>query len=107
MSRKNFYILLSTFYILLFLLPSLSFAHTPSIWPAGYWGAPLVSCSGDTKSSNPCISLCDLTHTFLHVVYFGMTLVVFVFTPIFFAWGGIMILISSGDPGKLQIKIKS
>lgn len=117
MRHRNFYILYSTFYILV-MLPSLSFAHPTSIWPGGYWG-PLVSCTGSLKTiipgctpsatntclrdnPNPCTSLCDLIDTFLHVVYFGITLVVFVFTPIFFAWGGIMILISSGDPGKLQ-----
>lgn len=92
-------ILFSIFCFLL-LLPSLGLAQ--SLFPSGYWG-PLVSCTGNYSSgSNPCVSLCDLIQTFLNVIYFGMTLVVFVLTPVLFAWGGITILLAAGDPGKLQ-----
>jgi hypothetical protein len=89
--------------------PVLTLAQSPSI---PFW-APngLVSCTGQYNSSlfqggtqlpvsNPCTSLCDLLHTFVNIVYFVVTLALFVFTPILFAWGGIMILVSGGNPGR-------
>lgn len=89
-------------------LPSFATPDPINLFPTGYWG-PLVSCTGNYDPSNPsptgqptCISFCDLIHTFLHVIYFGMSIALFVLAPIFFAWGGIMILIAGGDPGKMQ-----
>ncbi len=103
-------ILLSTFCILT-LLPALSFAATQiNLFPTGFWG-PLVSCSGAVKvfdasgnatdNPNACTSLCDLIDTFLRLIYFGMTVALFILTPVFFAWGGLTILVAGGDPGKL------
>jgi hypothetical protein len=58
-----------------------------------YWG-PLLSCSGNGAGGLPtCTSLCDLLHTFLNVVYFGITMVVFIIAPVLFAYGGILIMI--------------
>ncbi|MDO8536664.1 MAG: hypothetical protein Q7R94_00245 [bacterium] len=61
-----------------------------------YWG-PLVSCTGAT-----CADLCDLLHTFVHIVYFGVTIAVFLVAPVLIAWGGIMIMLAGGNPGKLE-----
>ena len=47
------------------------------------------------------MSLCDLVHTFVHIVYFGVTIAVFLVAPVLFAWGGIMIMLAGGNPGKL------
>ena len=98
----------TTYHLLLvvfLVVPLLSFAHqghdvsAPSIFPSGYWGADglVVRCGG----SNPC-DRNDLIHTFIHVIYFGMTLALFVAAPIFFAWGGILILMSGANPGGIE-----
>ena len=92
-------------------LPLVAQAYTtPSLWPTGYWGAGgLVSCTGNyltgagaTAGATPCTSLCDLINTFINIVYFLMSIAIFIITPILFVWGGIMIMISSGDPGRLE-----
>jgi len=44
-----------------------------------------------------CTSLCDLLHTMQHLIYFGITLALFVFTPIFVAYGGILMLIAGAN----------
>lgn len=94
------------FSTLLFLAaaPFLSSAATqPSIWPTGYWG-PLVSCVGvgtGGSQNKTCTSLNDLIQTFLNVVSFGMTIVLFILAPIFFVWGGVMILIAGASPERL------
>lgn len=73
----------------------------------------LISCTGSlnpgelgtngqplsTKTS--CLSLCDLIDTSLNVIYFFMTLALFVFVPILFAWGGFMILTAGAKPDQL------
>lgn len=88
---------------------------SPNLWPTGYWGggptAPgggLVSCTGNpysdfttkppTPNPNFCKSITDLIQTFVNVVYFGITLALFVFAPISFAIGGVLILTAGGSP---------
>jgi len=71
-----------------------------------YWG-PLLSCVGSASSTpagapsgsvtKTCSSFCDILETAQHIIYFGITLVFFAFTPIFILWGGILILISGGS----------
>lgn len=94
--------------VCLLTLPLLSLAAS-SLPSFPYWATNgLVSCSGDLNSPNPCTSLCDLLHTFLNVVYFGITLVVFVIAPVLFAYGGILIMIghsSIEEIGGKQISI--
>ena len=103
--KKIFYI----FALIIVLLPSLAFAYTaPSIWPTGFWG-PLVSCVGNYSGAtgsivpNPsglpaCASLCDLIYTIENVIYFGISIALFILSPILFAWGGIMYMVSRGKP---------
>ncbi|MBI4094514.1 MAG: hypothetical protein HY436_01770, partial [Candidatus Liptonbacteria bacterium] len=72
-------------------LPGVSFAHPIRFWQGGgYWG-PLVSCGG--PGQGPCISVCDLLHTTQHVIYFGLTILLFVVVPLAIAWGGMLILV--------------
>ena len=88
------------------LLPSLAFAYTAPSIP--YWATNgLVSCTGNlynvastTYSANPnaCTSLCDLINTIENVIYFGITIALFVILPILFAWGGLMFMFSRGKP---------
>ena len=93
----------------LFLIPQISKAHEINFWSKpGYWG-PLVSCTGDgspdangNATMEVCQSVCDLVHTFQHLIYFGMTLALFVFMPIFVAYGGILILIGGANPGLIS-----
>ncbi len=76
----------------------------PSLWPTGYWG-PLLSCNtgknADGTVNLTCASLNDLIQTILNVVAFAMTLALFVLAPLFFAWGGLMMLIAGGSPQKM------
>jgi hypothetical protein len=84
---------------------------TPSLWPGGFWG-PLVSCTGNpytfdaqgNKANNPnaCQSLCDLIGTVLNVIYFIISICFFILVPIFFVIGGVMMMISAGNPERLS-----
>lgn len=85
---------------------------TPNIWgtPPGFWG-PLVSCTGFYPSTTatfnsgnlpPCTSLCDLIDTAINVIYFGITLALFVIAPIVVAIGAIMIMLAGANPGMLE-----
>ncbi len=108
--------------VILFVLPIVSFAYnTPALFPTGFWG-PIVSCTAPitiqqpqgpqqnglplppttTPSTNACLSLCDLIATLINLIVFGMSLTLFAGAPVLFAWGGILILISAGDPGKIS-----
>jgi hypothetical protein len=79
---------------------------TPNIWgvPPGYWG-PLVSCTGNYINAGtlpPCTSLCDLIDTIINVIYFGMSIAIFIIAPICIVIGGIMILLGGANPGMLE-----
>jgi len=102
------------FAIVLFLIagsvlfpPSLVSAHG-SIWPTGYWGNPLLSCSGsggakgDASGLPLCRGLCDLAHTLEHFIYFGMSLAIFAFAPVLLVWGGLMIVLGGASPGRIE-----
>ncbi|HVM76812.1 MAG TPA: hypothetical protein VMU07_01535 [Candidatus Paceibacterota bacterium] len=73
---------------------------TPNLWPTGFWG-PLVSCTGNYLnggSGTQCTSLCDLIDTFINVIYFGISVCLFILAPIMFAAGGIMMMLSGAQP---------
>lgn len=97
---KKFFVVSRLLLVVCLLLPLAGFAHVP---PLPYWATDgLLACNGSGGNSNPCQSLCDLVHTFVHFVYFGITLALFIAAPILFAWGGIMMMLAGGDPGKMQ-----
>lgn len=73
----------------LFLFPLLASADV-SLFPTGYWG-PLVSCAGINCNT------CHIFSTAQMVIYFMMTLTIFVIGPIMITAGGIMMLISAGN----------
>jgi hypothetical protein len=91
-------------------LPLVASAYTtPNIWPTGYWGGStgLISCTGNYLSNapagtTPCTSLCDLINTFINIVYFLMSIAIFIITPIMFVWGGVMMMFSGANPGALE-----
>jgi hypothetical protein len=77
---------------------------TPNIWPTGFWG-PLVSCTGNYLSGSgatSCTNLCDLINTFINIVYFAMSIAIFIIAPISFVVGGIMIMFAGANPGMLE-----
>lgn len=81
---------------------------TPSLWPKGFWG-PIVWCTGNyiqgaSQVGQPatCTNLCDLIGTFINVIYLGMSIAIFIITPIGIIWGGIMIMLSGANPGMLE-----
>ncbi len=102
----------------LLILPQKSFALTTTGCDVGeatsipFWG-PFVSCSGpqyiNCDSSGKCQEnrcackpfdqggKAQLIQTFINVVYFGMTVALFVLAPILFAWGGILIMIGASS----------
>lgn len=108
---KTLHYILPLSLAILSLLPAVSSAHAPNILTGGYWG-PFVTCTapitlplppaGTPQGTTACKSLCDLIHTLIHVIAFGMSLTLYAAAPILFAWGGILILISSGNPGKIS-----
>ncbi len=70
-----------------------------------YFG-PLLSCTGDLSSVgiNPtgqvtqtCHSFCDILATAQNILYFVITIAVFVIAPIMLAWGGVLWLTSGGS----------
>lgn len=84
-------LLLISFFIML----PLAVSADVSLFPAGYWG-PLVSCSGIQCNT------CHLFSTAQMVIYFIMTLTIFVIGPIMITAGGIMMLISAGNAEKFS-----
>ncbi len=127
---KKFFLYLALPTAILF-IPAVSSAHVPNILSGGYWGgvdsetgmSGIVSCTPPitvqpangppdangnypppvtAPSQHACMSLCDLIHTLLHVIAFGESLALYAGAPILFAWGGILIIISSGNPGKIS-----
>jgi hypothetical protein len=79
---------------------------TPTLWgnPPGFWG-PLVSCTGNylpSSGATPCKSLCDLINTFINIVYFAMSVGIFIIAPISVVIGGVMIMLAGANPGMLE-----
>lgn len=95
------------FYILvlaIILLPSFAFAAINSVGLGALKG-PLISCTGFYSTSTSgmstlpqCTSLCDLIQTAANVIYFGISVALFIIMPILFVWGGLMFMFSRGKP---------
>ncbi|MDP3948668.1 MAG: hypothetical protein Q8Q17_01825 [bacterium] len=79
-------LLLISFFIML----PLAASADVSLFPTGYWG-PLVSCTGVDCNT------CHIFSTAQMVIYFMMTLTIFVIGPIMVTAGGIMMLVSAGN----------
>ncbi len=99
-------------------LPGASPASTPTPPPQSqsvsfpYWPSeelPLISCTGDytnyqglNKGAKECTSLCDVISTFQRILYFVMTLILFIGAPIMFVVGGGMIFFAGPNPSLLE-----
>ena len=81
-------------------LKSFAAVKMESIWPTGYWGGSkgLLGCSGIYCNE---AGFCGIVQVILNVISFGISIAFFVLLPIFLTWGGIVILTSQGNPGKL------
>jgi hypothetical protein len=78
------------------LFPVRALAHTPSVGLAALRG-PLVSCTG-----LGCTNLCDLAHTAVHFIYFGISLALLGFAPVLLVWGGLMVILGGASPGQID-----
>ena len=87
---------------------------TPNLWgtPPGFWG-PLVSCTGiyvgapstnpdNSPAAPPCTSLCDLIDTAINIIYFGMSLAIFILAPVMIVVGAVMVMLAGANPGMLE-----
>lgn len=94
-------------------LPLVASAYTtPNLWPTGYWGqGGLISCQGSflnapsVNGNTPpptCTNLCDLINTFINIVYFLISIAIFIIAPISLVVGGIMIMFAGANPGMLE-----
>jgi Type IV secretion system pilin len=91
----------------LVLSPFLAFACTmnSNVWNIAVLKGPLISCTGagptgGTDNKN-CSDVCDLVCTAGNVVYFGIGVVIWIVLPIVFAWSGILLIISTGNPEQI------
>lgn len=76
-------------------MPFMVSAANVSLFPTGYWG-PLVSCTGIN------CNMCSLFETAQMVIYFMMTLTLFVIAPIMITIGGISMLIAGGNEERFK-----
>ncbi len=71
----------------------------------GYWG-PLVTCTGNysAASSNEktCTSACDAIVQAEAIIYFVMTLLLYIGAPVMFLIGGLMIVFGGANPNMLS-----
>ena len=90
---------------------------TPPLWPTGFWG-PIVWCTGSfnpTQNPSPsptpgtagqtpptCNNLCDFIGTFINATYLLLSIAIFILTPVFLVWGGVMIMLAGANPGILE-----
>lgn len=94
--------------LLLLLVAPLVGLAAPSLWPTGYWGGspnPLVPCGTQLNASgtitNPC-KLCDFITLAQNLIYFGLSLLVFVIAPILFLYGGILLIVAGGSEERMS-----
>ncbi|HVN26583.1 MAG TPA: pilin [Candidatus Paceibacterota bacterium] len=76
------------------------FARADNASGIPYWAnGGLLSCTGNyVNGAHPCTSVCDLIQTIVNVIYFGITICLFVLAPIFFTIGGVMLMVSGANP---------
>lgn len=84
----------------------------------GYWGGganPIIPCTGifdiptkngvvrpapaQTAGLETCKSLCDILHALQHLIYFALTILIFIIVPGMIFVGGGIVLVSAGNPG--------
>lgn len=72
------------------------------------FNGPILSCTGNylSASSVKCTSVCDILATLKNVLDIGLTYIVLVIVPLFFVFGGGMMLVSGGSE-KLVSQAKS
>ncbi|HEY4525627.1 MAG TPA: hypothetical protein VJL32_00830 [Candidatus Paceibacterota bacterium] len=110
MSAYQKYGLVLSVFLVLFLGFSFS-AYAQSVnfpyWPSS--DTPIISCTGDysnyqgNASTTPqCLSLCDMVSTFQRILYFVMTLILFIGAPLMFVVGGGMIFFAGPNPSFLE-----
>lgn len=104
MTFKKF---LQTLPLLVALIPTFAVpiaAHAAvnnNVWDPTILKGPLVTCVGASTSTLPvqqtCADLCDLVGQVAHVIYFMIAVVIWILTPIFVVWAGILFIMSRGS----------
>jgi hypothetical protein len=102
---KNFsYGLPVVAFLVVLLLPAIVFAcnANSNVWNISILKGPLITCTGagavgGTDQKN-CTDFCDLICTSANVIYFGIGVVLWIIMPIMFAWSGLMLILSRGNP---------
>ncbi|MFA6354693.1 MAG: hypothetical protein WCX12_03370 [Candidatus Paceibacterota bacterium] len=86
-------VLTGIFFLVFLIVPQVAHGEV-SLWPAGFWATDgLVPPQCQEQS---CQSLCDLMDLGQRVVYFALTILLFIIVPIMVMWGGLTILTSGG-----------
>lgn len=69
-----------------------------NVWNPAILKGPLITCTGTGAGGfPPCQNLCDFVTTFINVVYYFIGVVLWVLTPIMFAWAGLSLALSQGS----------
>ncbi len=104
--------------VLAMLLPIAASADTfnpgnTNIWDLNIVRGPLVLCHGNTvilgsvdkfgvptisAEKDTCRDICNLIETIVHLIYFGMGVILWIVAPILFGVGGFMLLIAGASP---------
>jgi len=102
MNKKAGAVILFVSLVAILSLPLFAKADIASGIP--YWATNgLVSCTGNGANGTPvCTSVCDLIGTFVNVIYFIITICIFILAPVMFAIGGIMVMVSGANPEMLS-----
>ncbi len=73
--------------------------------PPGFWG-PLLVCNGNYSATSTneahCVSACDAIIEFEAIIYFVLTIVLYIGAPAMFVAGGVMILFGGASPNMLS-----
>ncbi len=79
-----------------------------NIFGGGYWG-PLLTCTGDYSATSSrdgtyktCTSACDVIIEFEAILYFALTLVMYVGAPVMLVVGAGMIMFAGANPNLLS-----
>lgn len=76
-----------------------------TILKGGFWG-PILSCTGGGDGvaiTEKCDDICDFIATIRNIIYFALTLLVYVVVPIAIMAGGFLIMTTGGAPERANM----
>lgn len=103
---KAFFVFPLLVVISLLFIPHASFAANPpsifsgiNIWVGAYCGEAQIAMGEGPKG--PC-GFCDAIKIASNIMRYMFELVFYILFPVFFAWGGIQYMLSTGNPSKVK-----